>query len=305
MLVTTDTILKKAQKGKYAVPAFNINNMEITQSVIEAAVLMKSPVILQTSEGAIEYGGLTWLYALMKEASKAPVPVAIHLDHGKDLELIKECIGIGYTSVMFDGSSLSYKENITQTKKVVAFARKKRVSVEAELGAIAGIEDFVSVEEKDAHLTDPQQAYEFVKKTGCHSLAIAIGTAHGINKFKKEPQLDFKRLQAIRKKVSIPLVLHGASEVDERMVAIAKRHGARLEGARGVTDVLMKKAVRYGITKVNTDTDIRLAFDAGVREVIMTKPEVFDPRKIMSKARDYMREIAQERMMVLGSRNKK
>ncbi len=304
MLTTSEKILRKAQKGGYAVAAFNINNMEITQAVIDAAVIAKAPVILQTSEGALAYGGLNWLYALMREAAQAPVPVAIHLDHGKDYELIKECIAMGYTSVMFDGSSLAYADNVRQTKKVVAYAHKRGVSVEAELGALAGIEDFVTVEQRDAHLTDPDQVVDFVARTGCDALAIAIGTSHGLHKFTGEPELDFKRLKAIRAKVTTPLVLHGASEVDQRMVKIAKKYGAHLKNARGVTDALMKKAVKGGITKVNTDTDIRLAFDAGVREVIATKPDAYDPREILGKARDYMREVALERIIVLGSKNK-
>jgi len=304
MLVTSKSILAKAQKGKYAVAAFNVNNMEICQAVMDAAVIRKSPIILQTSEGAIEYGGLDYLYMLMLLASRAPVPVAIHLDHGKDLELIKECIDLGYTSVMIDGSSLPYEKNIAATKKVVAWARKKGVSVEAELGSIKGVEDLVSVLEKDAILTNPDQAVEFVKKTGCDSLAIAIGTSHGYQKFKTKPKLDLERLKKIRSKVSIPLVLHGASEVDQRMVRIIKKYGGKMKEARGVEDGLMRKVVKLGICKVNTDTDLRLAFDAGIREVVATKPDAYDPRKLMEKAKLYMTEVAMERMDVLGSSGK-
>jgi fructose-bisphosphate aldolase, class II len=304
MLVTAKQILTKASKGNYAVAAFNTNNLEITQAIIEAATELKSPVIIQTSEGAIKYAGLEYIFTIMRVASLAPVPVAIHLDHGKDLEIIKDCIKIGYTSVMIDGSDLSYEENIKTTKKVVNLARKKGVSVEAELGAIAGIEDFVSVEAKDAHLTSPEQAVDFVKKTGCDSLAIAIGTSHGLQKFTKEAKLDLKRLKEINSKVKIPLVLHGASEVDKRMLDIAKKYGADLKKAKGVNDTLMKKVVKLGVNKVNTDTDLRLAFDAGVREVIKTKPEVFDPRKILGLAKEYMKQVAKERIVVLGSKNK-
>ncbi|MFC1598890.1 class II fructose-1,6-bisphosphate aldolase [Patescibacteria group bacterium] len=304
MLVTTKSILNKAQKGNYAIGAFNTNNLEITQAIIAAAIETKSPVIIQTSEGAIEYAGLEYIYNIMKIASKAPVPVAIHLDHGKKLEIIKKCIDIGYTSVMIDGSSFEYKENIKTTKKVVAMAKKKNVSVEAELGAIAGIEDFVSVEAKDALLTNPQQAAEFVKKTNCDSLAIAIGTAHGIHKFTGEPHLDLNRLKEINKLVKIPLVLHGASEVDKRMLNLAIKFGAKIKKAKGVNDALMKKCVKYGVNKVNTDTDLRLAFDAGIREIIKTKPEVFDPRKILQPAKEYIKQIVKERIIVLGSKNK-
>jgi len=304
MLATGKQILNKARKGGYAVAAFNVNNLEIVQAVIEAAVRQKSPIILQTSEGAIEYAGMDYLYLMMRLAAEACVPVAIHLDHGKDLKIIKEAIDIGYTSVMFDGSSLPYEENIRKTKQVVAWARKKGVSVESELGALAGIEDFVSVSARDAALTDPKQAADFVLRTGCDSLAIAIGTAHGLIKFKGTPKLDFKRLEDIRKKVSVPLVLHGASEVTPEMVRIAKKYGAKLSGARGVNNALIRKAVKLGICKVNTDTDIRLAFDAGIREVIATKPEIFDPRKIMVKAKEYMTKVAMDRMVALGSKNK-
>ena len=304
MLVTAKQILTKASKGNYAVAAFNTNNLEITQAIIEAATELKSPVIIQTSEGAIEYAGLEYIFNIMKIAAKAPVPVAIHLDHGKDLNIIKACINIGYTSVMIDGSALEYKENIKITKKVVSLAHKKGVSVEAELGAIAGIEDFVSVSAQDAALTDPQQAVDFVKKTKCDSLAIAIGTSHGLQKFTGEPKLDLTRLKAINKAVKIPLVLHGASEVDKRMVRIAKKYGAKLKKAKGVNDALMKKCVKLGVNKVNTDTDLRLAFDAGVREIIKTKPAIFDPRKILGKAKEYMKQVAKERIIVLGSKNK-
>lgn len=304
MLVTGKQILTKAQRGKYAVGAFNVNNLEIVQAVINAAIMTKSPVILQTSEGAIDYGGLNFLYSLMKVASSAPVPVAIHLDHGKNLDLIKECIDLGYTSVMYDGSSLSFEENIKNTKKVVAWAKKKGVSVEAELGAISGIEDLVSVKDKDAHLTNPLQAVEFVKRTGCDSLAIAIGTSHGPIKFKGDPELDLKRLAKIKKLVKVPLVLHGASGVPQEMVKIAKKYGAKLENFKGLDDKLLKQAIKLGICKVNTDTDIRLAFDAGIREIIATKPDVYDPRKIMSKAKEYMYQVVVHRINILGSNNK-
>jgi len=304
MLVTTKQILAKAQRGKYAVAAFNVNNMEILQSVIEAAVESKSPIIVQTSEGAIEYAGLDYLYMLMRLASYAPIPVAIHLDHGKDLKLIKQCIDIGYTSVMIDGSSLPFEENVKKTQQVVKWAKAKGVSVEAELGAIKGIEDLVSVSEKDAFFTSPEQAVEFVKRTECDSLAVSIGTSHGYEKFKGKPKLDLDRLKVIRKKVSIPLVLHGASEVDQRMLGIIKKYKGKMKHTRGVEDGLLKKVVKLGICKVNTDTDLRLSFAAGIREVVFTQPEVWDPRKLMAKAKQYMKEIAMERMKVLGSAGK-
>jgi len=304
MLVSLSSVLQKAQKGRYAVGAFNVNNMEICQAALAAALKLRAPVILQTSEGAIEYAGMEYLTAIIKIAAQSPIPVVMHLDHGKNLDTIREAIAAGYTSVMYDGSSLSLQENIKNTKQVVAWAKRKKVSVEAELGAISGIEDFVSVAQQDAHLTNPQEAVEFVRKTGCDALAVAIGTAHGIVKFKKEPHLDLARLREIRRLVKVPLVLHGASEVDQRMVSIAKKYGATFQNAYGVPDTLLKKAVHLGITKVNTDTDLRLAFDAGVREVVATKPEAYDPRALLAVARTYMEQVAAERIIVLGSKNK-
>ena len=304
MLVSTKQILSKAQKGRYAVAAFNINNLEILESVMRAATNLKSPIILQTSEGAIEYGGMNNLYALMKEASKAKIPVAIHLDHGKNIDIIAQAINMGYSSVMFDGSSLPYEENIAKTKLVVALAKKKRVSVEAELGALAGIEDFVSVESKDAHLTNPAQAKEFVRRTKCDSLAIAIGTSHGSMKFKGKPQLDFKRLFDIKKSVSIPLVLHGASEVNQEMVNRAFKAGSTLHASHGVSDELLRKAIKMGICKVNTDTDIRIAFTAGIREALLADTSTWDPRKLLAPAMKAMQEAAEKRIKACGSKGK-
>ena len=201
MLVTSKNILKKAQKGRYAIGAFNINNMEILQAIVSAGVKMKSPLIIQTSEGAISYAGMDYLRALVDVAAKAPIPIAFHLDHGKDMKVIKRAINSGYTSVMFDGSSYSYNKNVQLTKEVVRLARRKKISVEAELGSIAGIEDFVSVSERDAHLTNPDEARRFVRETGCDLLAIAIGTSHGAYKFKGASKLDYKRLAEIRKRI--------------------------------------------------------------------------------------------------------
>jgi fructose-bisphosphate aldolase class II len=197
MLVSALPLLKKARAGKYAVPAFNVNNLEILKAVIEAAVELKSPIIVQTSEGAIEYAGMDYLIAMVRIAAQAKIPVVLHVDHGKDLKLIKKAIDSGYTSVMFDGSSLPYSKNVKATQQVVAWAKKKGVSVEAEIGVLAGIEDFVSVEARDAALTDPKQALAFSKATGCDSLAIAIGTAHGAYKFKGKTHLDIDRLKKI------------------------------------------------------------------------------------------------------------
>lgn len=304
MLVPALQILRKARAGHYAVPALNVNNLEFLKAVVAAAVKMRSPVIVQTSEGAIEYAGMDYLVAMAKVAAKAPIPMALHVDHGKNLDTIKLAIKSGYTSVMFDGSSLSYKENVAKTKQVVKWARAKKVSVEAEIGAIAGIEDFVSVADKDAHLTNPQQAAQFSKETGCDTLAIAIGTAHGAFKFKGETHLDIERLKKIAKLVSKPIVLHGASGVLEDVVELAKHHGAKLGAARGVLDADIKEAIKYGVSKINIDTDLRLAFTAGVREAVDEMPTVIDPRKLLEPANILIREVAQRKMMLFKSEGK-
>ena len=304
MLVTAKQVLTKANKGKYAVGAFNTNNLEITKAIIEAAVELKSPVIIQTSEGAIEYAGLEYIFAINKIASQAKVPVALHLDHGKDLKTIKKCIDIGYTSVMYDGSSLPEKNNIANTKKVVAWAHKKGISVEAEIGALAGIEDFVSVSAKEAALTSPKQAVHFVKATKCDSLAIAIGTAHGAFKFKGACHLDFKRLKEIKAKTKMPLVLHGASGVPQELVALANKYGAKLADTKGVPDSQIKQAIKLGINKINTDTDLRIAFTAGVRKALKDNPAEFDPRKILGPAKELIKKVIKQRIKIFGSNNK-
>jgi len=304
MLVSALKILKLARKNGYAVPAFNINNLEILKSVLAAGVKLKSPLIVQTSEGAIEYAGIEYLIAMVKVAAKSPIPIALHVDHGKNLKTIQEAIKKGYTSVMFDGSALSYKENVNKTKQVVKWAHAKGVSVEAELGAIAGIEDFVSVKEKDAHLTNPEQAVDFVKQTGCDMLAVAIGTAHGAYKFKGETHLDIERLKKIAKLIKNPIVLHGASGVAEDVVKIAKYQGAKLGEARGVLDADIKQAVKDGISKINIDTDLRLAFTAGIREAVDQMPTVIDPRKLLEPAMTLMREIAMRKIILFKSEGK-
>jgi len=304
MLTTLKTVLQKADKGGYAVPAFNINNMEILQAIIAAAVKLKSPVIIQTSEGAIQYAGIEYLVEMTRLAAKAKVPVVLHLDHGKDLKVIKRAIDSGYTSVMIDASSLPYEKNIAATKKVVAWARKKNVSVEAELGAISGVEDLVSVKEKEAFFTDPEQAVDFVKKTNCDALAISIGTAHGAFKSKNEIKLDINRLRKIDKLIKIPLVLHGASGVPKEYVEIANRCGAEIEGTKGVPNNQIKLAIKAGIRKINTDTDLRLAFTAAVREALVKDKKTFDPRKILGPAREAIQKTAEERIKLFGSARK-
>ncbi|MFH1275996.1 MAG: class II fructose-1,6-bisphosphate aldolase [Candidatus Woesearchaeota archaeon] len=303
MLTSTKEILEKANKGNYAVGHFNINNMEIVQGVVAAGVKMRSPLILATSEGAIKYAGLDYLYCLVSTAAaKSNIPIALHLDHGRDLDIIKQCIKMGYSSVMFDGSHLPFKENIRITKKIVQLAHQKGISVEAELGTIGGVED--TIKAKMILYTNPDQAQEFVEKTGCDFLAIAIGTSHGAYKFKAKAKLNIDLLKEINKRTKIPLVLHGASGVPSSIVHMAERYGADLHGVKGVPNDELRKAVRNGINKVNSDTDLRLAFDAGVRWFVKKKPTDFDPRHILAPAREMIQKVVEDRIMVLGSKGK-
>ncbi|MBU0531845.1 class II fructose-1,6-bisphosphate aldolase [Patescibacteria group bacterium] len=305
MLVSGKKILAQAERGGYAVGAFNINNMEMLQGVISAAEELHSPVIIQTSEGAIEYAGMKYLVALVYTASHAKIPVVLHLDHGKDMRLIKEAINSGfYTSVMYDGSSKPLTTNIKNTKEVVKLAHRKKITVEAELGAIAGVEDFVSVSEREASLTNAEQAADFVKQTNCDSLAVAIGTAHGAKKFKSRPRLDFKRCTRIDERVRVPLVLHGASSVYPAEVKRANKFGAKIKDARGVNDALIRKAIKCGVRKINNDTDLRIAFTIGIRETLMKQPAVFDPRKYLGPARDRICEITKRKIKLFGSAGK-
>lgn len=301
MLVTAKKILVPARRRHYAVPAFNVNNLEILKAVLAAGLKLRSPVIVQTSEGAIHYAGLDYLVAMIRVAAKAPIPVVMHLDHGQDFRIIRQALQNGYTSVMYDGSSLPYRENVRNTKQVVAWARAKKVSVEAEIGALAGIEDLVSVEEKNAKLTNPEEASRFVGETGCDALAIAIGTSHGAYKFKSQAHLDLERLRRIARLVKLPLVLHGASGVLEDVVELAEKYGAKLGAARGVLDRDITAAIQCGVAKINIDTDLRLAFTAGVREAVHDLPKVIDPRKLLEPAGILMREVAMRKMKLFGS----
>lgn len=309
MLRTLKSVLRDADKKKYAVGAFNINNLEVLLAVIEIAVKEKSPVIIQTTEGAVEYAGMDYLYAMVRVAAKAPVPVVFHLDHGKDLAVVQRAIRSGYTSVMYDGSLLPYRKNAANTRKVVGWAHAKGVSVEAEIGAIKGVEDLVSVSEKQAFFTDPEEARLFAKDTGCDALAVSVGTAHGPNKFKKKAELDMPRLKRINELVKVPLVLHGASEIDEDMVAEAKKHCrkigdcGRLKSARGVPDSEVRKAIRAGIRKINIDSDLRIAFTAGIRQAIIGT-ETIDPRKLLAPSKKLMKDTVRNRMRVFGCRGK-
>ncbi len=303
MFTPTKSILHKAQQGHYAVGHFNINNMEMVQAIVNAAVKLKSPVILATSEGAIEYAGMEYLYALAKTASEqADIPIALHLDHGKDMKIIQKAIEIGYSSIMIDASHEDFEKNIQITKKVVQMAHTKGISVEAELGTIGGVED--TVKSRNILYTDPVKAQEFVHKTGCDFLAIAIGTSHGAFKFTGKAHLRMDILQEVRKRVKIPLVLHGASCVPLSAVKEAEKYGAKLDGVQGVPDTQIKEAIRSGICKINTDTDLRIAFDAGMRKMIKTQPQDFDPRHILAPAREYMQKVVEQRIRLLGSVNK-
>ncbi len=303
MLATLKQVLAKAQKGKYAVGAFNTNNLEIMQAIVRAAAKLKSPVILQTSEGAIAYAGMNYLKCLVSEAAREyKIPIVLHLDHGRDPEIIKQAIKTGYTGIMIDASHMPFDENIAITKKVVGWAHPKGISVEGELGTIGGAEEKIVA--RRIKLTDPESAKEFVEKTGVDALAVAIGTSHGAYKFAGAARLDIARLKEIRQKVKIPLVLHGASGVPDWIVAAAEHYGARLGKPEGVPDEQIREAVRNGICKINTDTDLRLAFDAGVREVLSTSPGDFDPRHVLGRARDLMQEVVEQRIKLLGSAGK-
>lgn len=303
MLVTNKEVLSIASAGGYAVGAFNINNMEILQAIVETANEEKSPIIVAASPSAIKYAGLEYITAMVKAAAKLhpSVPMTLHLDHGKDVETAAMCINGGFTSVMIDGSHLDFEENIAMTKHVVGLARPKGVSVEAELGKLVSQE---SASQDEDPYTDPDSAVEFVDRTGVDALAVAIGTSHGAYKFKGDPKLDFERLKVIRSKVDIPLVLHGASGVPSWVVEKATKYGAELSGAKGIPNEHIKRAVSLGIAKINIDTDLRLAFTGSVREVLVTSPKVFDPRKILGPAKQTMKAVVQEKMRLFGSSGK-
>jgi len=304
MLVTNKEVLSAASAGGYAVGAFNINNMEILQAIVETAAEEKSPIIVSASPSAVKYAGLEYLVAMVKVAAKLypSVPMTLHLDHGKDIETATMCINGGFTSVMIDGSHLDFEGNVAMTKHVVELAHSKGVSVEAELGKLVSQES--TAKDAEDPYTDPNAAVEFVKRTGVDSLAVAIGTSHGAYKFKGEVKLDFERLITIRRKVNIPLVLHGASGVPAWIVEKATKYGAELSGAKGIPDAHIKKAVSLGIAKINIDTDLRLAFTGSIREVLATSPKEYDPRKVLGPAKENMKKVVQEKMRLFGSSGK-
>lgn len=282
MLVSGKEILQAAKAGGYAVGAFNLNNMEILQAIIEAADELNSPVIIQASQGGLKYAGLEYIAGMAKvAANKTKVPVALNIDHGTDFNQVVRCVRHGFTALMIDGSRLPFAENIAVTKKIVDIAHPNNISVEAELGKIGGVEDDIVVSEREATFTDPDEALEFTQRTNCDALAIAIGTAHGV--YKGEPKLDFKRLQDIKAKVDTPLVLHGAS---------------------GVADDAIEKAVAIGICKINIDTDLRVSFTEAVKTVLRDNPDVIDPRKILGPAKEAMKDTVKAKMVLFGSADK-
>lgn len=306
-LVTSKEFFNKAYKGGYAVGAFNVNNMEIIQGIVEAAMEEKSPVILQVSAGARKYANPIFLRKLAEAAVEySNLPIVLHLDHGGNFDICKSCIDSGFTSVMIDGSKYPFEENIRVTKEVVEYAHSKGVVVEAELGKLAGVEDAVKVSKKEATYTDPDDAVEFVERTGVDSLAVAIGTSHGAYKFKGEPSLDFERLEIITKKLDgFPLVLHGASTVMPEFVAKCNEYGGKLPGAQGVPEDMLRKAAKMGVCKINIDTDLRLALTATIREYFVKHPEDFDPRKYLGPARDAIKAMVKHKMKdVLGCSNR-
>jgi fructose-bisphosphate aldolase, class II len=303
-LVTTTEMFKKAYEGKYAIGAFNINNMEIIQGIVDACKVKNSAVILQVSKGAMKYAGPRYLHAMVATAvEETGLDIALHLDHGPDLETVKEAIDAGFTSVMIDGSHLDLEGNIKITKEVVAYAHSKGVVVEAELGILAGVEDDVHAEE---HVyTDPDQAVEFVKRTGVDSLAIAIGTSHGAFKFAGEPDLKFHILEEIQKKLpGFPIVLHGASAVSQEHIAMCNEFGGNIKGAQGIPMDMLRKASAMAVCKINMDTDIRLAMTAAIRKAFADKPEAFDPRGYLGAARKEIQALVEKKIVeVLGSEN--
>ena len=306
-LVTTKEMFEKSMKEKYAIGAFNVNNMEIIQGIVDAAAKENSPVILQASSGAIKYARISYLRKMIEAAlEEHDIPIALHLDHGPDFETCKMCIDNGFTSVMIDGSKYDFEENVALTKQVVDYAHSKGVVVEAELGKLAGIEDDVNVSESDAMYTDPEQAREFVERTGCDSLAIAIGTSHGAYKFKGEAKLRFDILHKVKELIpNTPIVLHGASTVIPELVELCNENGGEIPGAKGVPDEILHQASVEGVSKINVDTDLRLAMTGAIRKVLKDEPSVFDPRKYMTPARDLIEETVQHKIRdVFGSSNK-
>ena len=306
-LVTTKEMFEKSMKEHFAIGAFNVNNMEMIQAITDAAAEENSPVILQASSSAIKYARVGYLRKMVEASlDQYDIPVVLHLDHGPDFETCKMCIDNGFSSVMIDGSKYDFEENVALTKKVVDYAHSKGVVVEAELGKLAGIEDEVNVAASDAMFTDPDQAKEFVERTGCDSLAIAIGTSHGAYKFKGEPKLRFDILEKVKEKLlNTPIVLHGASTVIPELVDMCNKYGGDIPGAKGVPDEILHEASKRGVSKINVDTDLRLAMTGAIRKVFIEEPSKFDPRAYLTPARELIKETVQHKIRdVFGSSNK-
>ena len=306
-LVNTTEMFKKAYEGGYAIGAFNVNNMEIVQGITEAAKEVNAPLILQVSAGARKYAKHTYLMKLIEAALiETDLPIAVHLDHGDSFELCKSCIDGGFTSVMIDGSHLPFEENIALTRKVVEYAHEKGVTVEGELGRLAGIEDAVNVSEEDAAFTKPEEVEEFVSRTGVDSLAIAIGTSHGAYKFKGAPSLRFDILEEVQRRLpGFPIVLHGASSVIPEYVDQINQFGGNMPGARGVPEEMLRKAASMAVCKINIDSDLRLAMTATVRKKFAENPSEFDPRKYLGPAREEIKKLVKHKLInVLGCAGK-
>ena len=307
-LITSKEMFAKALNADYAVGAFNVNNMEIIQGIVDAAREENAPLILQVSAGARKYAKPAYLIKLVEAAIlDTGLDICLHLDHGEDFEICKKCIDDGFTSVMIDGSKHEFEENIRITKQVVDYAHDRGVVVEAELGRLAGIEDAVNVDARSATFTDPEEAAEFVERTGVDSLAIAIGTSHGAFKFKGDPYLDFERLKEINKLIpNTPLVLHGASTVLPEFVKLCNDYGGEIPGAKGVPEDMILEAVKHGVCKVNIDTDLRLAMTAEIRRHFVEHPADFDPRKYLGPARDAIKTMVQHKIRnVLNASNRR
>ena len=307
-LITTKEMFKKALVNDYAVGAFNVNNMEIIQGIVDAANIENAPLILQVSAGARKYAKPAYLLKLVEAAIEdTGLDIALHLDHGEDFDICKKCIDDGFTSVMIDGSKHLFEENIALTKQVVEYAHAHGVVVEAELGKLAGVEDNIKVDARSATFTDPDEAVEFVERTGVDSLAIAIGTSHGAYKFTGEPYLDYERLKKIHSLLpDTPLVLHGASSVLKEFVDRCNEFGGQIPGAQGVPEEMIRESTKYGICKVNIDTDLRLAMTAEIRRVLIENPTEFDPRKYLGPGRDAITKMVQHKIKnVLNASNQR
>ena len=306
-IVNSRDMLKKAYEGGYAIGAFNVNNMEIIQGITEAAKEENAPLILQVSAGARKYAKHVYLMKLIEAAeADTGLPIVVHLDHGADFDICKSCIDGGFTSVMIDGSHFPFEENMELTRKVVEYAHKYNVTVEGELGRLAGVEDEVKVSHEDSSYTDPAQVQEFVENTGVDSLAIAIGTSHGAFKFKGEPKLRFDILEEVAKRLpGFPIVLHGASSVIPSYVEMINQYGGNMPGAQGVPEDMLRKAASMAVCKINIDSDLRLAFTGEVRRHFAEHPDHFDPRQDLTDARNGVREMVRHKIVdVLGCNGK-